>query len=65
MWMELTATLGTFNFQYKDAILPAQEFQLCRIDSLQLSGGHFNKKISYQCGDPHVKDKTVSRPSYL
>ena len=29
-------------------------------------GGRLNIKISsYQCRDPHVKDKTVSRPSYL
>ena len=29
-------------------------------------GGHLNIKMSsYQYRDPHVKDKTVSRPSYL
>ena len=30
------------------------------------SGGRLNIKMSsYQYRDPHVKDKTVSRPSYL
>ena len=30
------------------------------------TGGHFNTKMSsYQYRDPHVKDKTVSWPSYL
>ena len=30
------------------------------------SGGQLNIKMpSYQYRDPHVKDKTVSRPSYL
>ena len=30
------------------------------------SGDRFNiKMLSYQYRDPHVKDKTVSRPSYL
>ena len=30
------------------------------------SGGRLNiKMLSYQYRDPHVKDKTVSRPSYL
>ena len=30
-------------------------------------GGRLNVKemLSYQYRDPHVKDKTVSRPSYL
>ena len=28
-------------------------------------GGRLNIKMSYQYMDPHVKDKTVSRPSYL
>ena len=29
------------------------------------AGGRLNiKMLSYQCRDPHVKDKTVSRPSY-
>ena len=30
------------------------------------SGGRLNKMMSsYQYRDPHVKDKTVSRPSYI
>ena len=30
------------------------------------AGGHLNIKMSfYKYKDPHVKDKTVSRPSYL
>ena len=28
-------------------------------------GGRLNIKMSYQYRDPHVQDKTVSRPSYL
>ena len=50
---------------------------LCHIASLNIatlrvgcycfvSRGHLNiKMLSYQYRDPHVKDKTVSRPSYL
>ena len=35
-------------------------------DSGWLTGGHLNIKMpSYQCMGPHVKDKTVLRPSYL
>ena len=40
----------------------------CNITTMKyiLPGGCLNIKISsYQLRDPHVKDKTVSRPSYL
>ena len=36
------------------------------IQEKQEPGGHISiKMLSYQYRDPHVKDKKVSRPSYL
>ena len=37
-----------------------------QLQRYQSSGGRLNiKMLSYQYRDPYVKDKTVSRPSYL
>ena len=40
--------------------------KIVAVRKIQTAGGRLNIKISsYQYRDPHVKEKMVSRPSYL